>query len=229
MTDVHSDSACMPLVMGNSVSLRDLIQWLTTLFTRRFSSLLNWNLSYWDSSLDLVLTRWQHRTSLLFFWQKEYPRYVFNFLDIVISLSLTLLPLIFHLMDKQLLFPYPFTMGSDLQTPYHPGHIQLAAIIDWMICCAVPSCSLVSYSFATMDSSLPGSSVHGDSPGKNTGVGCHALLQGIFSTWELNWDLLHFRQILYQLSYQGNPNIPHKIPLNPHTYCNEVDITITML
>ena len=31
-----------------------------------------------------------------------------------------------------------------------------------------------------MDYSPPGSSVHGDSPGKNTGVGCHALLQGIF-------------------------------------------------
>ena len=31
-----------------------------------------------------------------------------------------------------------------------------------------------------MDYSLPGSSVHVDSPGKNTGVGCHALLQGIF-------------------------------------------------
>ena len=31
-----------------------------------------------------------------------------------------------------------------------------------------------------VDYSLPGSSVHGDSPGKNTGVGCHALLQGIF-------------------------------------------------
>ena len=30
--------------------------------------------------------------------------------------------------------------------------------------------------------SPPGSSVHGDSPGKNTGVGCHALLQGIFLT-----------------------------------------------
>ena len=28
-----------------------------------------------------------------------------------------------------------------------------------------------------MDCSPPGSSVHGDSPGKNTGVGCHALLQ----------------------------------------------------
>ena len=31
-----------------------------------------------------------------------------------------------------------------------------------------------------MDYSLPGSSVHKDSPGKNTGVGCHFLLQGIF-------------------------------------------------
>ena len=31
-----------------------------------------------------------------------------------------------------------------------------------------------------MDYSLPGSSVHGDSPGKNTGEDCHALLQGIF-------------------------------------------------
>ena len=29
-----------------------------------------------------------------------------------------------------------------------------------------------------MNCSPPGSSVHGDSPGKNTGVGCHALLQG---------------------------------------------------
>ena len=33
-----------------------------------------------------------------------------------------------------------------------------------------------------MDNSLPGSSVHGDSPGKNTRVGCHSLLQGTFPT-----------------------------------------------
>ena len=31
-----------------------------------------------------------------------------------------------------------------------------------------------------MDCSPPGSSVHGNSPGKNTGVGSHSLLQGIF-------------------------------------------------
>ena len=39
--------------------------------------------------------------------------------------------------------------------------------------------------------SLPGSSVHGDSPGKNTGVGCPALLQGNFLTQEWNLGLLH--------------------------------------
>ena len=32
------------------------------------------------------------------------------------------------------------------------------------------------------DHSLPGSSVYGDSPGKNIGMGCHFLLQGIFPT-----------------------------------------------
>ena len=48
-----------------------------------------------------------------------------------------------------------------------------------------------------MDCSPPGSSVHGNSPGKNTGVGCHALLQGIFATQQLNPGLLHCRQILY--------------------------------
>ena len=31
-----------------------------------------------------------------------------------------------------------------------------------------------------VDCSPPGSFVHGDSPGKNTGVGCRVLLQGIF-------------------------------------------------
>ena len=37
-----------------------------------------------------------------------------------------------------------------------------------------------------MDCSPPGSSVLGDSSGKNTGLGCCALLQGIFSTQGLN-------------------------------------------
>ena len=50
-----------------------------------------------------------------------------------------------------------------------------------------------------MNCNLLGSSVHGDSPGKNTRVGCHALLQGIFPTQGWNPGLPHCRQILYQL------------------------------
>ena len=36
-----------------------------------------------------------------------------------------------------------------------------------------------------------------DFPGKNTGVGCHFLLHGIFLTQRLNLPLLHGRWILY--------------------------------
>ena len=61
------------------------------------------------------------------------------------------------------------------------------AIVRW--CCAMLSCS----------------SVCGDSPGKNTGEGRHALLHWIFPTQGSNPGLLHCRQILYQLSYQGSP------------------------
>ena len=47
-----------------------------------------------------------------------------------------------------------------------------------------------------------------DSPGKNTGVGCHSLLQGIFPTQEGNPGLLHRRQIFYHLSHQGSLCLP---------------------
>ena len=55
--------------------------------------------------------------------------------------------------------------------------------------------------------SLPGSSVHEDSPGKNTRVGCLALLQRIFPTQGSNPGFLHCRHILYHLTHQGSPRI----------------------
>ena len=42
---------------------------------------------------------------------------------------------------------------------------------------------------------------------KNTGVGSLSLFQGIFPTQESNQDLLHCRQILYQLCYQGSNTV----------------------
>ena len=47
----------------------------------------------------------------------------------------------------------------------------------------------------------------GDSSGKNTGVGCYALLQGILPTQGSNPALPHCRQILYHLSHQETPRI----------------------
>ena len=56
-----------------------------------------------------------------------------------------------------------------------------------------------------MDCSPPGSSVPGDFPGKNTGVGCHAHLLGLFPTQGSNPGFLQCRRILYHLSQQGSP------------------------
>ena len=74
-----------------------------------------------------------------------------------------------------------------------------------------PVLSLVTQSCPTLcnlkDYSPPGSSVHGNSPGKSTGMGCQALLQGIFSTHGSNPGLPPFRQILYHLNHQGSPRI----------------------
>ena len=51
-----------------------------------------------------------------------------------------------------------------------------------------------------MGCSPPGSSVHGDAPGKNAGVGCCALLQGIFQTWDqIGISYIYIgRGVLYQ-------------------------------
>ena len=54
-----------------------------------------------------------------------------------------------------------------------------------------------------MDNSLPGSSVHEDSPGKNTGVGCHAPLQETFPTQESTPGLPYCTWILSGLSHEG--------------------------
>ena len=61
-------------------------------------------------------------------------------------------------------------------------------------------------SHSAMSNSL-GSLCLWDSPGQNTGVDCHAFLQGIFLTQGWNPGLPHCRQILYRLSHQGSPRI----------------------
>ena len=57
-----------------------------------------------------------------------------------------------------------------------------------------------------------------DSPGKNTGVVSHSLLQGIFLTEGLNPGLLHYRHIIYHLSQQGSPWYIINTPKGFHTH-----------
>ena len=73
-----------------------------------------------------------------------------------------------------------------------------------MLCLVAQSCPTL---FNPMDCSPKSFSVHEDSPGKNTGEGCHGLLQGIFPPLGLNPGLIHCRQILYRLRRQGSLRI----------------------
>ena len=59
--------------------------------------------------------------------------------------------------------------------------------------------------FDPMDCSPPGSSVRGDFPGKNTGVGYHSLLQGIFPTQGSNPCFLHWQAGSSPLAPPGKP------------------------
>ena len=83
------------------------------------------------------------------------------------------------------------------------GQMSLAAIVpECMISCFIHVQLLVTLWLYPARVLCPW-----DSPGKNTGVCCHFLLQGIFPTQESNLGLLPCRQTLYQLSYEGSPHI----------------------
>ena len=73
-----------------------------------------------------------------------------------------------------------------------------------------------------MDCSLPGSSVCGDSPGKDTGVGCHVLLQGIFSTQELNqWPALQVASLPAELPGKSHGKPRQCIKKQRHHFANK--------
>ena len=67
-------------------------------------------------------------------------------------------------------------------------------MVNFVLCLVFQLCLILC---DPMDGSLPGSSVLGDSPGKNIGMCCHALLQGIFPTQGLTPGL---PQTVYLLS-----------------------------
>ena len=99
-------------------------------------------------------------------------------------------------------------MEKDIPRKLEPKRAEVTILIS-VLCLVTQLC----LTFCDpMDYSLPGSSVSGDSPGKNTGIGFQVLLQGIFPTQESDPSLLHCRQILYRLSYKGSQgHLPKKM------------------
>ena len=84
------------------------------------------------------------------------------------------------------------------QRPNNPERGQdqkLRMLSLWVFSCSVVSNSLQPHSIAHQ------APLSMDSPGKNTGVGSHSRLWGIFPQ-RLNLSLLHCRQILYHLSHR---------------------------
>ena len=95
-----------------------------------------------------------------------------------------------------------------LEFLFHGTSISIFLKAFAVLCLVAQSCPTLC---DRMDCSLQGFSVHGDSLGKNTGVGCHVLLQGIFPTQGLNPGLPHCRWILYRLSYWGHGGLLFQI------------------
>ena len=83
--------------------------------------------------------------------------------------------------------------------------VSLWFALKWFLflelCAWVLSCMAVSGSLRPYGLSPAGILSPWDSPDKNTGVGCHFLLQEIFPTKGSKLGFLHCRQALYHLSY----------------------------
>ena len=98
----------------------------------------------------------------------------------------------------------PWPEWADVRGAVRRPAKSIISSLPGIVCLVAQSCSNLC---DPMNCNLPGSSVHGGSSGKNTRVGCHTLLQGIFPTQGSNPHLPHCRYILYCLSYQGSPRI----------------------
>ena len=92
-----------------------------------------------------------------------------------------------------------------------------------MHACSVASA--MSDSLQNYEMQLAGLLCPWDSPGKNTGVGCHSLPQHVFPTQGQNLRLLHCRQILYPLSHLRSPT---DTQLTSISMCKEERVSRTL-
>ena len=102
--------------------------------------------------------------------------------------------------SRSCLFTWGLPSCRWLLRPLRDRQDKVSTSVDPVLCLVAQLCPILC---DPLDCSPPGSPVHRDSPGKHTGAGCHALLQGIFPTQGSNPGLLYCRRILYRRSHQG--------------------------
>ena len=106
--------------------------------------------------------------------------------------------------DEHILSPRTCARKRDLADMVHPRALRWGdypGLPKWAQCGSVTR-SVVSNSLWPHELWPTRLLCPWDPSGKMTGVGCHALLQGIFLTQGLNLGLLHCRQILHCLSHR---------------------------
>ena len=104
------------------------------------------------------------------------------------------------------LTPSPASTGGTYRLLWPLSHPALASPFSPLLyMCAVAPVGHIQF-FATCGLQPTRLLCPWDSPGKNAGIGCHVLLQGIFLTQGLKLGLPYSRQILYHFSHQRSPS-----------------------
>ena len=103
-----------------------------------------------------------------------------------------------------------FSVGYvNVQSEQTHKHTKLRTSTIYWILIVYLCCALLRLSVMTdcdpVDCSSPSSSVHRDSPDKNIGVGCHALIRGIFPTQGSHPGFPHCRRIILMSEPPGKP------------------------
>ena len=131
--------------------------------------------------------------------------------------------------SKTIFFSHAFNYQSEYLYCFS-FYVSFLHINVYLFCMCVHAKSLQSCPTLCdpMDCSSTGSSVLGDSPGNNSGVGCHALLQWIFSTQGLNLSLfclLHWQVGSLPLAPPGKPYFIGQKQIMGLTHVQEEGIT----
>ena len=175
-------------------------RWIFNHWTREIPLVVQW-LNYfiiWINYALLILYWWVFRVSLIFSYEDFHNQPGFLYIKDQVGRVLR-----HGQLDLNCLLPVAVCRGESVSIRWKCASVPFPASCPTftlnVLCLVTKSCPTLG---DPMDCSLPGSSVHGDSPGKNTGVGCHVLLQGIFPTQGSNPGLLYCRWILYCLSHQ---------------------------